>query len=117
MAVHIFEPIHFAVGSWHQFNHADFNTAINPAGTKLRVVFGSDLGHWDVADAEGVVAEAYELVERNLINEDDFRAFMLDNPVQLYTGNNPGFFDGTRCSDAVRARAETLTQSSPARQR
>ena len=43
----------------------------------------------------GVVPEAYELVEHGHIDEEQFRAFVFDNPVRLWTGMNPEFFDGT----------------------
>ena len=51
-----------------------------------------------------VVEEAYELVEHELINEDDFRDFMFTNTVNLYGKVNPQFFDGT----AVEAEASKL---------
>ena len=43
-----------------------------------------------------VVAEAYELVERGAITEEDFRDFTFTNAVNLYGGMNPDFFKGTR---------------------
>jgi hypothetical protein len=42
-----------------------------------------------------VVAEAYELVEKGLLSEEDFRDFVFVNPVTLWTGMNPAFFTGT----------------------
>jgi predicted TIM-barrel fold metal-dependent hydrolase len=72
-----------------------FNTKVNPFGARLKAIFSSDLGHWDVPDMREVVAEAYELVEDGLITEDDFREFVFVNPVTLWTGMNPDFFKGT----------------------
>ena len=72
-----------------------FNAKVNPYGARLHAMFGSDLGHWDVPDAEQVVVEAYEMVERGLITEQDFRDFTFANPVRLHAGMNPDFFAGT----------------------
>ena len=37
----------------------------------------------------------WELVEKKLITEDDFRAFVYDNPRGLWLNNNAKFFAGT----------------------
>ena len=39
--------------------------------------------------------EAHGLVEEGLITEDDFRAFVFENPFRMYTAINPEFFAGT----------------------
>jgi len=73
--------------------------AFNTQGESLRCAsqgsFQSDIGHWDVPDVTEVVAEAYELVEKNLITEEDFRDFVLTNAVSFYTSMNPEFFNRT----------------------
>ncbi len=79
-----------------------FNEKTNPLGAKLRAMFSSDMGHWDVPDMAGILAEAHELVEHELIDEDDFREFVFGNPVRFYTSVNPDFFVGTRCEDAAK---------------
>jgi predicted TIM-barrel fold metal-dependent hydrolase len=53
-------------------------------GTRLRAMFASDLGHWDVPDAREVLPEAWEMVERELVTPDDFRAFTYDNACALW---------------------------------
>jgi hypothetical protein len=78
-----------------------FDDRVNPFGAKLRAMFSSDLGHWDVPDMGGIVAEAYELVERRLLGEEEFRDFVFANPVRFYTRANPDFFRGTRCEGAA----------------
>jgi len=72
-----------------------FNTQVNPFGARLRVLFSSDIGHWDVPDMRDVTEEAYELVEKGLITEEDFRDFVFANPTSLYASMNPRFFAGT----------------------
>jgi predicted TIM-barrel fold metal-dependent hydrolase len=84
-----------------------FDAKVNPLGTKLRAMFSSDMGHWDVADMGGILGEAYELVEKELIDETDFRDFVFTNPVRFYTALNPGFFDGT----AIESEARELVAS------
>jgi hypothetical protein len=73
-----------------------FNRKANPYSAKLNVLFGSDIGHFDVPDMKDVVPEAYELVEDELITKDDFRDFMFVNPVRFWGEANPNFFKGTR---------------------
>jgi predicted TIM-barrel fold metal-dependent hydrolase len=78
-----------------------FDARVNPMGSKLRAMFSSDIGHWDVPEMSEVVAEAHELVERGLVSEPDFRDFVFANPVRFYTSLNPDFFRGTRCESAA----------------
>jgi hypothetical protein len=73
-----------------------FNRKGNPYGAKLNVLFGSDIGHFDVPDMKEVLPEAYELVEDGLITDDDFRDFLFVNPVRFWADANPNFFKGTR---------------------
>jgi predicted TIM-barrel fold metal-dependent hydrolase len=78
--------------------------AFRPPGPRLHAVLGSDIGHWDVPRLDGVLREAYELVETGVLTEADFRAFVFTNPVRLY---GPRFFDGTACEAAVRTEVAT----------
>jgi len=80
---------------------------VNPMGARLRAMMGSDISHWDVPDMTEPVADAYELVERGRITEDDFREFSFLNAVRLHAGMNPRFFQGTICERAV---AEALAK-------
>ena len=82
-------------------NSLAFNRKLNRFGARLNTLFGSDIGHWDVPDVRGVVEEAYELVEEELISEDDFKDFVFTNPVSFYTSLNPDFFEGTIVEQAV----------------
>ena len=71
-------------------------------GSGLKPVFGSDITHFDVMESTQVLAEAWELVEKDLISEDDFRAFTFANAVQLHGGMNPDFFKGTVIEEQAR---------------
>ena len=82
-------------------NALAFASNLNPGGVNFAAIFASDVGHWDVPDMRRVVPEAYELVERGHINEEQFRDFVYDNPVRLWTGMNPNFFHGTSIEGAV----------------
>jgi predicted TIM-barrel fold metal-dependent hydrolase len=77
-------------------NALAFDERINPMGARFRILFGSDISHWDVPDVSRVLEEAHELVERELITEQDFEAFTFTNAAHLYTSVNPDFFRGTR---------------------
>ena len=82
-------------------NALAFNTKINKFGARLKAIFSSDIGHWDVPDMTEVVEEAYELVEDHVITEEDFRDFVFVNPAELYAKTNPAFFKGTAVEGAV----------------
>ncbi len=90
-----------------------FNTKVNPFGARLGAILSSDIGHWDVPDMRQVLEEAYELVERELLTETDFRDFVFGNPVRLYGSMNPDFFKGT----IVEAEAERQIKASARRSR
>ena len=83
-----------------------FNTKANPMGAKLGAMFSSDMGHWDVPDMIGILGEAYELVEKELLTSEDFCDFVYRNPVRFYTRLNPDFFRGTR----VEAEVDSLLE-------
>ncbi len=77
-------------------------------GARLKALFSSDIGHFDVPDITAVVPEAYEMVEHGLITEDDFRDFTFTNSVRLHGLGNPDFFTGTTIE---REAAEVLAGS------
>jgi predicted TIM-barrel fold metal-dependent hydrolase len=81
-----------------------FNTKVNPHGARFNVLFGSDIGHFDVPDMTEVVAEAHELVGQGLITEENFRDFVFANPVRFWAENNLDFFKGT----VVEKQAQTV---------
>ncbi|MEX2100846.1 MAG: amidohydrolase family protein, partial [Acidimicrobiia bacterium] len=78
-----------------------FRDDVNPLGARLRPILGSDISHWDVPDMTEPVAEAYELVEKGIIRDLDFRELTFVNPVRLHAATNPSFFAGTVCEAAV----------------
>jgi predicted TIM-barrel fold metal-dependent hydrolase len=70
-------------------------------GVRLRPIFSSDFTHFDVPDFKEVIPEAYEMVERNFVTEQDFKEFTFTNAARLHTRNNPDFFKGTVVEQAV----------------
>ncbi|NQV55944.1 MAG: amidohydrolase family protein, partial [Rhodospirillales bacterium] len=72
-----------------------FDDKLLRKGAKIKAVFGSDIGHWDVQDALGVLGEAHQLVEDGLISDEDFGEFTFANSVRLHGRMNPDFFKGT----------------------
>jgi predicted TIM-barrel fold metal-dependent hydrolase len=71
-----------------------FDTRLNPGGVRLGALLGSDMGHWDVPDAAGILPEAWELVEDGHMSREDFRRFTFEHPAEFF-GANPDFFAGT----------------------
>jgi predicted TIM-barrel fold metal-dependent hydrolase len=84
-----------------RMNSLAFDTKLNPFGARLNAMFGSDIGHFDVVDMREVLAEAWELVDDELIDENDFADFAFRNAVRLHGTMNPDFFKGTRVEDAA----------------
>lgn len=95
------EPFYFGCEADDPTTAWAFDTRRNPLGAKLKPIFSSDIGHWDVPDITEVAEEAHEMVERGIISEDDFRAFVFENPVTLWTALNPEFFTGTAVESAT----------------
>ncbi len=94
-------PYYFGCEADDSLNYTAFNAKANQMGVKLKAMFSSDLGHWDVKDFGDVLHEAYEQVERGLMTEEDFRDFVFVNPTTLQTRVNPDFFKGTVVEGAV----------------
>jgi predicted TIM-barrel fold metal-dependent hydrolase len=84
-------------------NSLAFDRARLPHGARLNALFASDIGHWDVPDVRGVLPEAWENVEKGLMDDAQFREFSFANAVRMLRGVNPRFFEGTRIAAAARA--------------
>jgi predicted TIM-barrel fold metal-dependent hydrolase len=86
--------------------------AFNPRGipfdAKLKPLYGSDIGHWDVSDMSRIAEESYELVEHGVIDEGSLRSFLFDNAIAFWTANNRHFFKGTALESEVARRAEIV---------
>ena len=74
-----------------------------PMGARLQVMFGSDIGHWDVGDMTTVLAEAHEAVDEGRLDPASFRTFAFESAVRLHGGQNPDFFRGTAVESEARA--------------
>lgn len=98
----LFVPnFHFGCEADDRMNGAAFNAKANHMGARLKAVFSSDLSHWDVTDMQTVLAEAYGLVERGILTEEDFKDFTFRNPISLHASQNSDFFKGTAVEAAV----------------
>jgi predicted TIM-barrel fold metal-dependent hydrolase len=102
------KPYYFGCEADDPINAWAFNRKANPMRARLNAFFSSDIGHFDVPDMAGVVPEAYELVEHELLDENDFRDFMFENAVRFWGRVNPDFFKGTVVE---RQAAEVLARS------
>jgi len=86
--------------------------AANPFGAKLGAVLSSDISHFDVPDMTQVLEEAWELVEKKGLSEEDFHAFTFGNAAKLWASLDADFFKGTAVEPAVRQ----YFQSNPSRE-
>jgi predicted TIM-barrel fold metal-dependent hydrolase len=82
-------------------NATAFDARMNPLGARLRAIFSSDIGHWDVPEMSEVLEEAWELVDKGLLGEDDFRDFTFTNAATMWAEADPTFFEKTVVADAV----------------
>lgn len=97
------DNLYFGCEADDAMNYTAFNTKANRLGAKIKAIFSSDLGHWDVVDFGDVLEEAYEATEDGLMTEGDFKEFVFSNPVEFATQMNPNYFKGTAVEDAVNA--------------
>ena len=95
------DNLYFGCEADDSMNYTAFNAKANKFGVKLKAMFSSDLGHWDVVDFGDVLAEAHEQVEKELMTDEDFRDFVFTNPVTFATRLNPDYFKGTVVEGAV----------------
>ncbi len=104
----LFVPnFYFGCEADDRMNAVAFNPALNHFDVQLKALFSSDIGHWDVPDIRLPVAEAYELVKRELMTESDFRSFIFKNTAELHVQMNPDFYKGT----AVEGNVQKLIDS------
>jgi hypothetical protein len=64
-------------------------------------MFTSDISRRDVVDMEGVLEEAYELVEHGRLDLAEFCDVTFGHIAELHAGINPAFFDGTVVAEEV----------------
>ena len=63
-------------------------------GFRLRPVFSSDFTHFDVPDFREVIPEAFEMVAKGFVSEQDFREFTFTNAATLAHAQQPGLLQG-----------------------
>ncbi len=109
---HLFVP-HFFFGceADDRMISTAFDTRMNHKDARLGAMFSSDVSHWDVPDMRETLAEAYELVEKELIDDNDFRDFAFTNMVRLHAGVNPDFFKGTAVENAVAKELKRIQEA------
>ncbi len=86
-----------------RMNPLAFNRKTNPFGAQIHALFGSDIGHFDVANMASVLPETSEFVEDGLMTPENFRDFTCDNPIRFWGETNPDFFKGTIVEDTAAA--------------
>ena len=88
-----------------------FNAKVNPYGARIKELFGSDIGHFDVPDMLEVLPEAHELVDDGVITQSDFRDFVFTYPVEFWAAGNPDFFKGTAVEEQTAALLKSMGSS------
>jgi predicted TIM-barrel fold metal-dependent hydrolase len=84
----------------------------NAFGAKLQPILSSDISHWDVEEMADVLANSYSLVEQGILDEGQFEDFVCRNPLRLFAGTNPTFFDGTPVESYAREHLAPPASSS-----
>ena len=98
------ERFYFGCEGDDPLNAMAFNARGIPFDAKLKPLYGSDIGHWDVPDMSRIAEEAYELVGQGVIDDEGLRSFLFDNAITFWTANNHDFFKGTIVEEAVERR-------------
>src|SRR5205823_14147282 len=57
---------------------------LNSMLIRLRAMFSSDYGHWDVGVPAQLLLHSYDLVRGELLSSEEFREFMADNAIRLH---------------------------------
>jgi hypothetical protein len=96
------DPFYFGCESDDRMISVAFDRRLNPLGRTLKPMLGSDIGHWDVHDAMGVLGEAWNLVNNKLLTPDNFRDLAFVNPAMMHLSMNPGYFEGTVLAEAAK---------------
>ena len=96
------KPFFFGCEADDPANAWAFNREFNPGNAEMKAMFGADIGHFDVQDMTDVLPEAYELVEEGKMDRDQFKHFVLDNPVRFWGEANPDFFAGTSVAETAK---------------
>ena len=86
---------------------------VNPLGAKLRSLFSSDIGHWDVPVLADVAWEAQgRRTQTGSSPKEDFRDFVFSNPARFWTSGNRDFFVQERASKTRSRLVEVLSTES-----
>lgn len=91
----MFENFYFGCEADDPSVHRALDARANPLRARLKPVFSSDIGHWDVPDIKTVLLQSHKLADKGLISEADYRDFVFTYPAQLHLRANPEFFAGT----------------------
>ncbi len=83
--------------------------------TRLKAMFSSDIGHWDVHHINDVLPEVYEALEDGHLTEQDFREFTFSNVVGLHGKMNADFFKGTKVEKEAGAELAKIKAADAAR--
>jgi hypothetical protein len=105
------EQFYFGCEGDDPLNAMAFNSKGIPFNARLKALYGSDIGHWDVPDMSEIAQEAYELVEDGLITQHDLQALLFDNAITFWTANNADFFKGSVVEKAAALRRAELIDS------
>lgn len=79
-----------------------FDTKISQRSPQLNALFSSDIGHWDVPNAQDVVPGVSSLHADGLLDDDAYAALTHVNVIRAHGGMRDDFFDGTRVSQLAR---------------
>jgi hypothetical protein len=100
--VTLFERFYFGCEPDDRLIPLAFDRRINPDGSRLKALFASDIGHWDVTDARNVIPELWEVRGKSEVSEAGFESLTFGNVVECLARASPEFFDRTVIAGAAR---------------
>ena len=85
----------------------------NALNARLRPLFSSDAGHFDLPDMRTAVPTSHQLVTRGLLDDQAYAEFVFENAVRLYAGMNAAFFTGTAVEHEARTVLDATSDNVP----
>jgi predicted TIM-barrel fold metal-dependent hydrolase len=90
----LFGNMYFGAEADDRTVHCAFRP-FNSMSIRLRAMFSSDYGHWDVGVPAQLLLHSYDLVREELLSSEEFREFVADNAIRLHGTLNRTFWQGT----------------------
>ena len=98
----MFDRFYFGCEADDVYAALAFDAKFSQGSPQLKALFSSDIGHWDVPNAQDVVPGVRSLRADGLLDGDGSASLTHVNVIRAHGGMRDDFFDGTRVSELAR---------------